>query len=39
MSDLWLVSVPGESYTGFNNVSEDLAKRECVRVPLLTSNT
>ena len=27
MSDLWLISVPGESYTGFNNIPIDLATR------------
>jgi len=39
MSDLWLISVPGESYTGFNNIPSDLATRSEFKLPELKVGT
>lgn len=35
MSDLWLISVPGEHYSSFNQISPDLATRSEFKLPEL----
>lgn len=39
MSDLWLISVPGEHYSSFNQISPDLATRSEFKLPELKVGT
>merc|ERR1711935_894015 len=39
MSDLWLISVPGEHYSSFNQIPADLATRSEFKLPELKVGT